>query len=372
MHDDFLKYPCKQNEKFNDADTIATVETNDDSFFGSVASDVWDLSWYEHFRVFESKQIKRKTSSSDEIDESCREIMEDIDEDEELSPERSNCVLVSQSIFGQLESLKQQMTEYNTMLEVYEETLMKNKRLKKKLQLMRSGRDELRSKHEYKVKSQAERFKRINAQMSNAETELEEMRNKSKISERNEDKAKIQLAKCMVELKLQRQLNYYEEQDAARSDVLERALRNDSCLSDSILPSSPRETNNDKKIWRAMSKAASQMDLNDENLSTCDNSSVNRQVKKNALKMFIKNLQQEGDSELNGNKTKRNSSSVGTPVSSIKSRRNQRKYSNCSNTSTEWDTISELTDPDMRPWKQNSLKNFFASCLTTLQDEEEI
>ena len=30
-----------------------------------------------------------------------------------------------------------------------------------------------------------------------------------------------------------------------------------------------------------------------------------------------------------------------------------------------------MTDLDMRPWKQNSIKKFFASCLTTLQDEGE-
>lgn len=379
LHEAISRYPCKKDEG-NDTDTTATEETND-SFFGSMGGETWDLSWYECFRAFESKQIERKTLSSDIIDENCRKIMYRIDEHEEFSTDGNNGVLVPPAVLVQLEAVKQQMTEYNTMLEVYEETLEKNLKLQKEIHLMKNAHEDLRVQYESRMKRQADRMKRINTKYSNVDSELEKMRKRLHASQKNEDIRKRSLAKCMVELKLQRQLNYYEEQDAAKSskdetDCVDKALRNQSSLSDSILPSS-KSTTNDKQIWRAICKAASAIDNNDDNRSIGDDSSVNRQVKKNMLKMIIKNLQPEGNFDLNSDNnsksSKGSSSLVGTPVTTIKPRRKlQRQNSGCSDISTDdWDAISELTNPDLRPWKQSSIKKFFTSCLTTLQDEGE-
>lgn len=377
LHESLSKHPCKKDEG-NDTDTTATEETND-SFLGSMGGEGWDLSWYECFRAFESKQIERKTVSSDIIDDSCRKIMSRIDEDRESS-DKNNGVLVPPSVLAQIEAVKQQMTEYNTMLEVCEETLDKNVKLQQDIHSMKDGHEGLRVQYESRIKRQADRMKRINTKYSNIESELEKMKKKLHASQKNEDIQKRSLAKCMVELKLQRQLNYYEEQDAAKSsnhvaDGSDKALRSQSSLSDSILPSS-KATKNDKQVWKAICKAASAIDNNDDNRSIGDDSSVNREVKKNMLKMLIKNLQQEGTFDLNNNNNsksnKGNSSLVGTPVTTIKSRRKLRQNSGCSDISSDdWDSFSEITNPDLRPWKQNSVKKFFASCLTTLQDEGE-
>jgi len=377
--DTISKYPRKRNEN-TDTDTLATEETSDDSLISSMSSttsDNWDLSWYECFRLFETKQIERKTLSSDIIDENCRQIMGKIEEDEEFSEERENCVLVPPAVLTQMEVVKEQMIEYNTMLEVCEETLEKNVQLQEKIQEMKSGHDELRVQYESRMKKQVDKWKKMNSKYSTVEVELEKMKKKLASLQRSEDKQKRHLAKCMVELKLQRQLHYYEEQDAAKpsksgTDEMNKALRSHSSLSDSLLPSSTATTN-DKQIWKAICKAASAMENNDDNRFNGDDSSVNRQVKKNVLKMLINNLQREGELETDNSRSGKGSSSVITHVgSTVRKPRSQRQNSTCSDLSADdWDTCSEITNPDLRPWKQNSFKKFFTTCLTTLQDEGE-
>ena len=89
----------------------------------------------------------------------------------------------------------------------------------------------------------------------------------------------------------------------------------------------------------------------------------------------MNNFQQDGELETDKIKSKKGTSSVGTPVKkSVRKPRRQRQNSNSSDFSIdEWDAFSEINNPntDMRPLAQNPLKKFFTTCLTTLHDEEE-
>merc|ERR1711862_991525 len=117
-----------------DTDTIATADTSDGSYIGNASnsnssnngeSPSWDLSWYECFLAFESKQRERKTTCNEEIDDACFKIMERVEEEEAINGSTNKKILVPPSVIAQMELVKQQMTEYNTMLEVYEETVEK-------------------------------------------------------------------------------------------------------------------------------------------------------------------------------------------------------------------------------------------------------
>merc|ERR1719410_393641 len=199
----------------------------------------------------------------------------------------------------------------------------------------------------------------------------------------------------MVELKLLRQLNYYEKLDAEATVALTESsseVNNTENNDKEINRSQPSKVttattiteNNDKHIWRVITKAVSA--LNNDNINNSDDnrsigdsssSSVNRQMRKNVLKMLIKNLQQEGNNDDERNNYDGNGSvSTKTTITINKpprSSRKSRQNSNCSDISTDdWDGFSESSDMmSMRPKKQNSIKHFFTSCLTTLQDEGE-
>merc|ERR1712157_559851 len=183
--------------------------------------------------------------------------------------------------------------------------------------------------------------------------ELDTIRKNLYKSQKNEELHKRSLAKNNVELKLLRQLNYLEKQDSDEAN-----------FESNVEGASSIMIEDDKTVWKAISKAASTANNKDDDrsLGDCSNSSVNRQMKKNVLRMLIRNLHQEG----NNDKEKSND---GNGILNVnKPRRKQRQLSNCSDISADdWDTCSD----SFRPKKQNSLKKFFNNYLTTLQDEGE-
>lgn len=280
---------------------------------GSMKKSDWDLSWYECLIRFEDKQRERTNKILLQAEEDRKNgknrdqipLFVEQKVEENAKKEDNTNVVIPALVLKQMEVVKQQMTEYNEMMEMLELTMGKNDKLQMEIETIRNENRGLQKQIDLKVAKKEEKIQEINDRYVSAQIEKEKLKKKLSLSRKKEDMLKRKSEKTLEELKLLRNLNNLFEKGGDASSVVSGDL---SCISDSIVPSS-RATADDAKsssrssagssdqLWQSVSKllstggSADDNDKDEDNVST--DSSKTRSQKKNLIKLLIKSLQDE-------------------------------------------------------------------------------
>jgi len=319
--------------------TESSVKTSN----ASVNNQDWDLSWYECLIKFEDKQRERTNkillqAEEDRKTNNVPVVVEKNDEkDAPNEDEKSNpSVLIPSLVLKQMELVKQQMTEYNDLMEMLELTMGKNDKLQMEIETIRNENKGLQKKIDQKVAKKEEQIQQLSDQFSVAQEEKDKLRKKLVLSRKKEDMLKRRSEKTVEELKMLRRLN----QAFAINDI--NSQGSDETPTSSRLSSHDAlKASNPDELWKSVSKILQPVDDDSASIdSSSMESSKTRSEKKKILKLLIQNLQDEG-SLIN---------SDDYDDGSISSNSRASKYNGSGN---------------------NRSNRFFTRFLTALQEEEE-
>lgn len=329
----------------------------------------WDLSWYECLIRFEDKQREKNNklllqAENDRKNEKNREKIPIFIEDDKKIEEDNTNVVMPALVLKQMEVVKQQMTEYNEMMEMLELTMGKNDKLQMEIETIRNENKGLQKQIDLKVAKKEIEIQKMNHKFSSAQVQKEKLKKKLLLSRKKEDMLKRKSDKTLEELKLLRDLNRVIESGGDAPSVASSDL---SIISDSIVPpsrasaddlksSSPSSSEASDQLWQSVSKlvqpsrssrslSADGNDKDDDDNGSTD-SSKTRLEKKNLIKLLIKSLRDE-ESDVASPMETDDSASM-DDMSSVSSSSRSSKY-----------------------YSSNRSNKFFSRFLTALQEEEE-